>query len=48
MKEVKEKGIKNEIKAIPNKITASLKNIKLDTIKNIPKKIRNVLSSDKQ
>lgn len=46
LKQIKENGIKNELKSIPTKIKTPLKKLNIETIKKIPTKLRNMLSSD--
>jgi hypothetical protein len=46
IKQIKEQGLKNELKTLPKKIITPIKKINLKTLTNIPKKIRDKLSSD--
>ena len=48
IKQAKEKGLKNELKNLPNKIITPLKNINVDTLKSFPNKIKSRISSDKE
>jgi len=46
IKQIKEQGLKNELKTLPKKIITPLKKINLKTFTSLPKKIRDKLSSD--
>jgi hypothetical protein len=48
IQQIKEKGLKNELKNLPNKIITPIKNINVDKIKTLPNKIKTLISSDKE